>query len=105
MAKLSIPRNERKAKSATEIAYIKTVIQVEVLSEDDFNYETLKDVHNAITYDNCSGKITTISKDEVTPKEMAKLLKQQGSDTEFFRLDEEGNDLDEHYASPLDSQG
>jgi len=57
---------------------------------------SLTDIDEAINNGDCSGRVTTIVDNEVkTGKEMAKLLKAQGSDPEFFQLDDEGNDLSE----------
>jgi len=79
--------------------YYRTVYQVEILSEEKFDNDggmSLTDIDEAITNGDCSGRVTTIVSDEVkTGKEMVKLLKAQGSDPEFFQLDEDGNDLSE----------
>ena len=79
--------------------YYRTVYQVEVLSEekfDDGGGMSLTDIDEAITNGDCSGRVTTIVDNQVVSgEEMVKLLKAQGSDSEFFQLDKEGNDLSE----------
>lgn len=79
--------------------FYRTVYQIEVLSEEKFDNEggmSLTDIDNAITDGDCSGRVTFIvNNEEKTGKEMAELLKEQGSDPEFFQLDENGNDLEE----------
>ncbi len=79
--------------------FYRTVYQIEVLSEEKFDNEggmSLTDIDNAITDGDCSGRVKFIvNNEEKTGKEMAELLKEQGSDPEFFQLDENGNDLEE----------
>ena len=78
--------------------FYRTVFQVEVLSEEKFDEDgslNLTDIEDEITHGHCSGRVTKIIDNEVkTGIEMATLLKEQGSDTEFFNLDENGVDLD-----------
>lgn len=53
-------------------------------------------VANDIMDGDCSGKATTMVENQVVSgKRMAKLLQEQGSDPEFFQLDENGNDLED----------
>lgn len=77
--------------------FYRTVIQVEILSETP--YPESADMHqvaNDIMDGDCSGKATTMIENQVvSSKRMAKLLKEQGSDPEFFQLDENGNDLED----------
>lgn len=72
----------------------RTVIQVEILSESPWSDADLHDlitVDYAITDGDCSGVVKTMSREILTGKEMADALRDQGSDTEFFGLDEDGN--------------
>ena len=82
-----MPANQRK--------YHRTVIQVEVLSEEPYTVEDLKDVSYDISEGHCSGQVEVLLREEVDGTSMAKLLLEQGSDPEFFRLDGDGNDLDD----------
>ena len=66
--------------------YYKTIIQVEVLSEDPYNYIGLNELHYDITDGGCSGKTSVISSETLSGKQMAKALKEQGSDPGFFNL-------------------
>ncbi len=79
--------------------FYRTVFQIEVLSEEKFDAKgdmSLTDIDEAITNGDCSGVVKTIVDNEVkTGEEMAKLLMAQGSAPEFFRLDYDGNSLDE----------
>ena len=77
--------------------FYRTVVQVEVLSEEPFQEGmSLYDLASAIDDGGYSGWITLPVQDEVhNGKEMAKLLKKQGSDPEFFNLDSDGNDLED----------
>lgn len=75
--------------------FYKTVIQVEVLSEEPYKYESLSDVSFDICEGNCSGTVNSIEENIVlSSKEAAKELKKQGSDPEFFQLDKDGNNLE-----------
>lgn len=75
--------------------FFKTVIQVEILSEDTpFTSLDLEEVSAAITVGDCSGIVKHISTTGLTGTEAAKELQGQASDPEFFCLDEDGNDLE-----------
>jgi len=79
-----MPKSKRK--------FFKTIIQVEVLSEDEpykFNY--LNELYYDITDGHCSGDIEVISQEQLTPEEAAKALIAQRSDPDFFGLDKDGN--------------
>ena len=75
--------------------FYKTTLKVEVLSEKPFEWDDLSDVHCAITTGDCSGKVSETSRRVLTAKQVAKELRKQASDPEFFRLDEKGNELGE----------
>ncbi len=75
--------------------FYKTVITVEVLSESPYKETNLETIAFDIKDGECSGNVNITSEEELTSKQMVDALKNQGSDTEFFNLDEEGNDLDE----------
>lgn len=68
--------------------FYRTVIKVEVLSEDPYHPQSLKQIARD-TYDgDCSGHWEVESSQEVPPAEMAKLLEKQGSDPAFLLGDE-----------------
>jgi hypothetical protein len=65
----------------------RTVITVEVLSNGPFIFSGingLADLAYNVTEGDCSGHAEVTSSQEVTPKEMAKLLEAQGSDPSFL---------------------
>lgn len=73
-----------------------TRVVVEVLSEDEpVQFDTLDDLNYAITEGGCSGSVKTDNVIVLDGKTAAKELQKQGSDPEFFRLDEDGNDLED----------
>lgn len=73
----------------------KTVIQVEILSDEPYIPGSLSDIDFDTTEGDCSRKITTVSEKEVlTGKEAVDAIKDQGSDPEFFAMDDEGNELE-----------
>jgi hypothetical protein len=71
-------------------------VVVTVLSEDvPPEWDSLEDLNYLITSGRCSGEVVTTKEIKVDAKTMAKLLIKQCSDPEFFRLDEDGNDLED----------
>ena len=80
----------------SERKFYKTLVEVEILSEDNpvGNDLTLGDIQYEITQGHCSGVIRTKEETEVPAQDMVKLLQAQGSDPEFFQLDVAGNNID-----------
>lgn len=75
-----------------------TVLEVEILSEDKLDEETasnLASVHDMITYGDCSGQVKVRSQSEVGAKTAARKLREQGSDPGFFRLNDDGSDMED----------
>lgn len=75
--------------------FYRTVISVEVLSEEPVVFSDLDHVYEAISVGDCSGCWKVIATEEVDGATMAKLLIAQASDPEFFGLTDEGEDADE----------
>ena len=75
----------------------KTVITLEVLSEDEpiDDSEGLLEIYDEITYGACSGISNVVKQQQLTPKEAAEALIKQGSDPEFFGIDEDGNEVED----------
>ena len=81
----------------TKRRFYRSIIQVEIVHEDPralAKLEGLDEVHALITDGPCSG-IWNVTKGpiEMNGRQMAKLLLEEGSDPEFFSLDEQGNDV------------
>lgn len=73
--------------------FYRSVIQIEILSETPFLWNSLEDVKISIERGECSGEIRQIIENQkINAQETAKLLIQQGSDPEFFCLTENGED-------------
>jgi hypothetical protein len=73
------------------------VVKVEVLTESPENMgaHTLADIAHQIVEGDWSGVMTVArSNIKLEGKEAADALKEQGSDPAFFRLDDEGNELE-----------
>lgn len=77
--------------------FYRTIIRYEILSEEPLGSLSLEDIHYECTEGHCSGVFLPAERDnqEVDGAEMAIMLIEQGSDPEFFQLDEDGNDVDE----------
>lgn len=73
----------------------RTLIQIEVLSEEYYEPETLEQIASDIQEGDCSGQWNIKLRQELSGHRMALYLKRQGSDPEFFGLDEHGNDIEE----------
>lgn len=72
---------------------IRQVVQVEILREDEPLPEDLAVIGQDILDGDSSGRVQTISVEDVTGAAMARLLIAQGSDPEFLGLDSSGADL------------
>ena len=66
------------------MAFYRTVLQVEILSDEPYRYKALSDVAFDIIEGDCSGKTTVVSQEEVSKEQMAELLIAQGSDPSFL---------------------
>lgn len=75
--------------------YVRTVIEVEVLTKGDYAPDDLGDVARDITHGDASGKWEVKAQEEVTRDQMRELLKKQGSDPAFLLGDEEDDDDEE----------
>lgn len=73
--------------------FYRQVITTTVLSEDMNSYSDLQDVYDDIMTGECSGQTTYGGWEEVDGPTMAKLLQEQGSDPSFFRLNEDGTEM------------
>jgi len=85
--------DELRARLTPKVFY-RRVIQVEILSEEPYDQDDLTQIGNDIIEGDLSGYVTEISTENVDGPAMAQLLIKQGSDPEFFRLDDEGNTID-----------
>jgi len=73
--------------------FYRTIIQVEVLSEDPYEYEDLTGLAYDIENGPCSGKTSVKSSTILTGKQMAQALRKQGSDPEFLQLNDRGRTI------------
>jgi hypothetical protein len=74
-----------------ETKYYRTIVTIEVLSEEPVDFDSLQAVHDAIVFGGCSGKWSVTFTEEVSPMRMEKLLLDQGSDP-MFLLGDDYND-------------
>jgi hypothetical protein len=74
--------------------FYKTVITVEVLSEEPVAFGDLGGLHCAITEGGCSGDYTEGKTKTLSAKQAVRELLKQGSDPSFFRLTETGADAE-----------
>lgn len=74
--------------------FYKTIFTVEVLSEDfPVKDLSLKELAEETVHGDYSAQTEITKTEQLTGKEAADALVAQGSDPEFFMLDEEGNDV------------
>ena len=97
IGRIAIKNEGRNNMPKSKREFYRTVIQVEILSEEPLNREMdLYEIANEITDGHSSGRVkTTVDNQVRSGKQMAKLLLEQGSDPEFFRLNEDGTDIEE----------
>ena len=73
----------------------RTVIEVEVLSENPIGEADMETIVTQTMDGDWSGKnVTKIQDQKLTGKKAVKAIENQGSDTEFFNMDENGNEID-----------
>jgi hypothetical protein len=78
----------------TKRIFYKTKIVVEVLSEEPLPYgQSLADIEYDMTNGDNSGLWDIVETMELNGLACANELRNQGSNPEFFRIDEDGNDL------------
>lgn len=73
--------------------FYKTVYEIHVLSETPGELD-LEDMYRAITSGDCSGQVIFKQHKELTALEAARELMAQGSDPEFFEINERGEDVE-----------
>jgi hypothetical protein len=79
--------------------FYRTVVTITILSEDPYEFASIDMINYDITEGACSGQIEVGDSIPCDGVEMADLLHFQASDPGFFRLDNEGNDLEEDNAT------
>ena len=74
----------------------RTIFRYEVLTEEPIEQPSLSDILYMCTEGHASGAFLADEKtnEELTGKEAVKIIQAQGTDPEFFLLDEDGNDID-----------
>ena len=75
--------------------FYKRIIKVTVLSEEPIQDMTLGELSYECMEGDLSGSLEIKETVVLNGKEAADALKEQGSSPEFFRIDEDGNDLDQ----------
>jgi hypothetical protein len=73
-----------------------TRVTVDVLSEEPIDFNgSLDDLNYQITDGDCSGVVKQGKAKVLKGKAAVKAVKSQASDTDFFRMDDKGNELDD----------
>ncbi len=73
--------------------FYRTVYTIEVLSEEPMNPDLdLADIDFAISEGECSGEVSMGPSEPIDAATVAKALAAQGSDAEFFNLNEDGSE-------------
>lgn len=75
--------------------FYRTLVLVEILSEEPYEPGSLAGVARDIVEGDCSGETHFCASQPISGAHAALLLLAQGSDPEFFKLDEQGNDLED----------
>lgn len=68
--------------------FYRTIIKIEVLSEDPYDPETLQQVHYDIKDGDCSGQWSVVSSQQLNRHQVEQLLIEQGSDPSFLLSEE-----------------
>jgi hypothetical protein len=72
-----------------EKTFHRTVISIEVLSEEPYDETDLRQIRQDIISGDCSGHVEVTSKEEVSEEEIKQLLRAQGSEPGFFGIDDD----------------
>lgn len=74
----------------------RTVIQFEILTEEPFEGGSLEDIAQRTFDGDASGRFldNVIDNEELAGMDAVKAIKAQGSDPEFFGLNDKGEDID-----------
>ena len=78
----------------TSRKFYKTIVQVEILSEEPIGEPSLETIHYNITDGDWSGVTLIKEQKELDGAEMANELLNQASDSSFFGLTEDGEDVE-----------
>jgi len=78
----------------TKRKFHRTVVEVEILSQEPVGGVDLETIHHQITEGDWSGHVCTKSVETLDGKQAADALKKQASDPCFFGLDDDGNDME-----------
>jgi ABC-type antimicrobial peptide transport system ATPase subunit len=80
----------------TKRKFFKTKIEIEILSEEPFEWNNLDDIKYALTEGHCSGVVKEVGHYKpLNGKQVVKELIKHGSDPECFQLNSKGNDINE----------
>lgn len=81
----------------------RTVIQIEVLSDEPYEGTDLDTIMYDITDGHCSGLVSDVTRNETLEGSAAvNEVKKHGTDLDFFQMDEEGNEIDEDFERDFD---
>jgi len=80
---------------ASKRKFYRTIVTVEVLSEEPLDNMGLDALHYAITDGDCVGRTHFGDPQEVEASDAADRLYEMGSEPNFFRLDDKGNDAED----------
>lgn len=74
----------------------RTIFRYEVLTDEPIEQLSLSDISYMCTEGHASGVFLTNEKtnEELTGKDAVKVIREQGTDPEFFMMDEDGKDID-----------
>jgi hypothetical protein len=75
--------------------FYKTTFKVVVLTEEPYDPFNLEDIEYDIKFGHASGAWEKTASYILSGKEMVMALNEQGSDLEFFMLNEDGTDINE----------
>jgi hypothetical protein len=80
---------------ASKRRFYRTVVRIEILSEEPYHGNTLSAINYDIKEEGCSGLLShVVRNEEHDGPSIARLLMAQGSGPEFFRLTATGEDIE-----------
>jgi hypothetical protein len=79
------------------MAFYKTVIQVEVLTEDPYGWNRLGEVAHDIMFGHASGLVSEVSREEITEEQLVEECAKHATDPTFFTGLAEETFMDERW--------
>lgn len=73
--------------------FFRTIVQIEIISDEPIGDPSLEEINYQIMEGDWSGQYSVISQEEMSSQQAAIAIAAQGSQPEFFGIDDSGNEI------------